>query len=88
MRILIFSLAPVHAPFLPIDWNPDEYLGSLLLLRLEGLLPVAPYHDYREKTADDGGAENEQDDGNANGPDTGQEERVEEVVVVDEGLVG
>lgn len=61
-------------------------LRGLLLLSLEGLLAVAPYHDNGEEAADDGGEEDDQDDRDANGPDAGKEERVKEVVLVDEGL--
>ena len=49
-------------------------LSGLLLLGLECLFPVTPYHDNREETADDGGAEDEEDDGNADSPDARQEE--------------
>jgi hypothetical protein len=61
-------------------------LRGLLLLGLERLLAVAPYHDNREEGADDGGEQNNQDHGDADGPDAGEEERVQDVVLVDEGL--
>ena len=56
------------------------------MLGLERLLPVAPYHDYREEATDDGGTENDEDDGDADGPDAWQEEGVKDVVVIHEGL--
>ena len=61
-------------------------LRSLLLLGLEGLLAVAPYHDDGEEGTDDGGEQNDQDHRDADGPDAGEEERVQDVVLVDEGL--
>lgn len=59
--------------------------GLLRLRRLERLLPVAPDHDAGEEAADDGAAEQDQDDGDADGPDARREERLERVVLVDEG---
>ena len=64
------------------------YLRSLLLLSLEGLFAIAPYHDDGQEGADDGGKEDDEDDGDADGPDAGQEERVQQVVLVDKGLGG
>lgn len=61
-------------------------LRCLLLLGLEGLLAVAPDHDDREEGADDSGEEDDQDHRDANGPDAGKEQRVQDVVLVDEGL--
>jgi hypothetical protein len=63
-------------------------LRGLFLLGLEGLLAIAPYHDDGQEGADNGGEEDDEDDGDANGPDTGQEERVQQVVLVDKGLGG
>lgn len=51
-----------------------------------GFLLVAPDHDHADKGADDGGAQEEEDDGDADCPDAGKEEVLEGVVVVDEGL--
>ena len=62
-------------------------LRCLLLLGLEGLLAVAPDHDHGEEGADDGGEEDDQDHRDANGPDAGEEERVQDVVLVDKGLL-
>lgn len=59
--------------------------ARLLLLRLERLFPVAPYHDDGEEASNDRGAEDNQDDGDANGPDARGEEGVERMVLVDEG---
>lgn len=65
---------------------------SLLLgsggLGLCGLLAVASDHDNTEEGAHDGGAEEDQDDGDANGPDARREDAVEGVVGIDEGLPG
>lgn len=55
-------------------------------LCLGGLLLVAPDHDHADKGADDGGAEEQEDDGDADGPDAGEEEVLEGVVIVDKGL--
>lgn len=62
------------------------YLRSLLLLSLEGLFAIAPYHDDGQEGADDGGKEDDEDDGDADGPDAWQEEGVKDVVVIHEGL--
>jgi hypothetical protein len=66
-----------------------EYDLGLLLRRsglgLGGLLLVAADHDHAEKGAHDGGAEEDQDNGDADGPDTGEEEVLERVAVVDKG---
>jgi hypothetical protein len=61
---------------------------SLLLgcsLGLGGLLPVASNHDDTKEGADDSGADKEEDDGDADGPDAGKEEVLERMVVIDEG---
>jgi hypothetical protein len=63
-------------------------LRCLFLLGLEGLLAIASYHDDGQERADDGGEEDDEDDGDADGPDAGQEERVQQVVLVDKGLGG
>lgn len=55
-------------------------------LGLGGLLLVAPDHDDAEEGADDGGGEQDEDDGDADGPDARGEEVLEGVVRVDEGL--
>lgn len=55
-------------------------------LGLGGLLPIAPDHDHAEERSHDGGAQQDEDDGEADGPDAGREEGVEGVVGVDEGL--
>jgi hypothetical protein len=61
-------------------------LRCFLLLGFEGLLAIALDHDDREEAADDGGAQDDEDDRDADGPDAWEEERVEEVVVVDKWL--
>lgn len=55
-------------------------------LGLCGLLAVAANHDDAEEGAHDGGAEEDKDNGDADGPDAGREEVLQRVVVVDEGL--
>ena len=82
--VLMRRPRPGLATFLDSPWNAIS--RGLLLLRLEGLLAIAAYHDDGEEAADDGGAENDEDDRDADGPDAWQEEGVEEVVVVDEWL--
>lgn len=69
--------------------NPSEkgaLLGSLLLLCLQRLLAIASYHDNGEETADHGSEKNDQDDGNADGPDAREEKGVQNVVIVDKRL--
>lgn len=65
-------------------------LGLLLCssLGLGRLLLVASNHDHAEERADDRGAEEDENNGNADRPDTRGEEAVEGVVIVDEGLFG
>jgi hypothetical protein len=55
-------------------------------LGLGGLLLVALDHDDAEEGAHDGGGEQDEDDGDADGPDARGEEVLEGVVRVDEGL--
>ncbi len=61
-------------------------LRCLLLLGLEGLLAVAPYHDHGKEGADDGGEQDDEDHRDTNGPDAGKEQRVQDVVLVDKRL--
>jgi hypothetical protein len=61
-------------------------LCRLLLLRLERLLAVAPYHDDREEAANDGGEEDHENYGDADSPDARGKEGLQGVVLVDEGL--
>jgi hypothetical protein len=61
-------------------------LRCLLLLSLERLLPVAPYHNDRQKATDNGGKEDDEDDRYADGPDAWREERVKGVILVHEWL--
>ena len=60
----------------PLACDCCGYLRGLLLLGLESLLAITPDHNDGCKAADDGGSEDEEDDGNADGPDTGEEEGV------------
>lgn len=70
------------------------YVLLLLLLRLllsSGLglgsfLLIAPNHDHADEGADNGRTQEEEDDGNANGPDAGEEQVLKGVVLVNEGL--
>ncbi len=55
-------------------------------LGLGGLLAVASNHDHAEERADDGGTEEDENDGDADGPDAREEEVLERVVIVDKGL--
>lgn len=66
--------------------NPASRLLLCGSLRLGGLLAVASNHDHAQEGANDGGAEENKDDGDADGPDAGEEEVLEGVVVVDKGL--
>ncbi|KAK3071410.1 hypothetical protein LTR53_008687 [Teratosphaeriaceae sp. CCFEE 6253] len=61
-------------------------LHPLLLPRLERLLSITPDHDHTEEAADDRAAEQQEDDGDADGPDAGREEGLQGMVGVDEGL--
>lgn len=61
-------------------------LRCLLLLRLECLLAVAPDHNDGKEAADNGGAEDDEDHRDADGPFAGEEEGVEEMVVVHKWL--
>lgn len=63
---------------------------SLLLsgsLGLGGFLLVASDHDHADKGADNGRAEEEEDDGDADGPFAREEEVLKGVVFVNEGLL-
>lgn len=63
---------------------------SLLLggggFRLGRLLPVALDHDDAKEGADDGRAQQDEDDGDADGPDARRKEVLERVVRIDKGL--
>jgi hypothetical protein len=56
------------------------------LLSLRRSLTIAPHHNHAQETPDHGAAEQQEDDRDANGPDAGREEGLDEVGVVDEGL--
>jgi hypothetical protein len=61
----------------------------LLSLRLSSLgrsLPIAPDHHHAQEASDHSAAEKKENDRDANGPDAGREEGLDEVRVVDEGL--
>jgi len=72
----------------PILLNNFEYSRSrcLFLLCLERLFAVAPNHDNRQETAHDSCEKDDEDNGDADGPNTREEERVKWVILVDEGL--
>ena len=55
---------------------------------LGGLFPVTPHHDQADEGAHDGGPEDDEEDRDADGPDARGKKRVEDVVVVNEGLRG
>jgi hypothetical protein len=61
-------------------------LARLLLLRLESLLAVAPYHNGGEKAANNSRSQHDENDWNADSPDAGEKEGLKHVVLVDEGL--
>lgn len=82
----MFILPPKSAPFgPPFPRNPSRLL---LAGGLGGLFPVTPHHNHANEGADDGGGEEDEEYGDANGPDARGKECVEDVVVVDEGLRG
>lgn len=71
--------------------QPGSVSPLRLLLRggslgLGGLLLVALDHDDAEEGANDGGGEEDENDGDADGPDARGKEVLEGVVRVDEGL--
>lgn len=55
-------------------------------LGLGGLLSVASDHDHAQEGAHNGRAEQDEDDGDSDGPDAGEEEVLEGVVFVNKGL--
>lgn len=68
-----------------------QFLKRLSLLLCCGfglgrLLPVAADHDHTEEGTDNGRAEQDEDDGDADGPDPRREEVLEGVVGIDERL--
>lgn len=85
---------PWHAIAVIILWSlplfdPITTSSGLLLcssLGLGGLLLVAVDHHNAYEGAHHGRAQESQDNGDANGPDTGREEVVERMAGVDEGL--
>ena len=74
----------------PIFWTCSSARLRLLLgggrLRLGSLLAVAADHDHAEERADDGRAQQDEDDRDADGPHARREEVLERVVGVDKGL--
>jgi hypothetical protein len=60
--------------------------ARLLLLGLECLLAVAPYHDNGEEAAHNGAEEDDQNNGYADGPNARRKEGLKGVVFVNEGL--
>lgn len=63
-------------------------LGLLLCshLSLCGLLLVASNHNHAQEGPHDSGAQENEDDGNANSPDAGEEELLQRMVMVHKGL--
>ena len=77
----------LHAtPHTPIAPFPDALCLLLGGGSLGSFFPVTPHHDHADKRAHYRGPEEDEEDGDANGPDARREESVEDVVVVDEGL--
>ena len=74
----------------PVNLCKPCILGhSSLSLRLSSLgrsLPIAPNHHHAQEASDHSAAKEKEDDRDANGPDAGREEGLDEVRVVDEGL--
>lgn len=75
---------------LPCSSPATQHLRLLLRcrLRLRGLLPVAANHDHAEERPHHRRAEEKQDDGYPDGPHAREEEVLEGMVRVDEGLLG
>ena len=65
--------------------NPHSL--SLRLRSLGRSLPIAPNHHHAQEASNPGATEKKKDDWDTNGPDAGREEGLDEVGVVDEGLV-
>lgn len=79
------SCRPRGATIVPILATPLR----LLLRRslgLGGLLPVASDHDGAQERTDNGTTNEDEDDGDADGPNAGRKEVLERVVVINEGL--
>lgn len=69
----------------------DRHVGHLVgllssRLGLRSLLLVAPNHDHAKERSNDSGTEEDDNDGDTNGPNARREEVLERVVVVDKGL--
>lgn len=76
---MAFTLPPFFCySFLSLLLSGSLGLGSFLL--------VASDHDHADEGADNGGTEEEEDDGDADGPDAREEEVLKGVVVVNKGL--
>lgn len=66
----------------PIPFSNHAISISSLSLRLSSLgrsLPIAPNHDHAQEASDHGAAEKKENDRDANGPDAGWEEGLDEV---------
>lgn len=74
---MVFALPPFF-PLLSLLLSGSLGLGSFLL--------VASDHDHADEGADNGGTEEEEDDGDADGPVAREEEVLKGVVLVNEGL--
>lgn len=55
-------------------------------LCLGGLLAVASNHDHAQERTNDSGTEENEDDRDADSPDTWEEEVLQRVVIIDKGL--
>lgn len=82
--------APSPYPTVLVSSPLNDPRSSLLLrscrLGLRGLLFVAVDHHNADKRSHDGGAQESQEDGDADGPDTGREEVMQRVARIDERL--
>lgn len=84
----VFFLFPVKEPCMTSFPSSNLILLLGRRFRLGRLFPITPHHDHAEKGAHHSGAEQDEDDGDADGPLAEEEEVLEGVVVVDEGLGG
>jgi hypothetical protein len=88
---VFFSACCSRYPFLDRELHISVTAQSSpsLALRLRSLgrsLPITPDHNHAQETSHNRTAEEQEDYWNANGPDAGREEGLDEVRVVDEGL--
>ena len=74
------SNEPKITPHYPLANHAISKLSLSLRLRgLGGSLPIAPHHHHAQEASDHSAAEKKEDDRDANGPDAGWEEGLDEV---------